>query len=53
MTASNDKFVIQIELPGFAPEEFSLKTRDDVIVLTAEHQGKVDDEVTKRSVVFF
>ena len=50
VTASNDKFLIQLELPGFAPEEFSLKTRDDVIVLEANHQGKTQggDEETSR-----
>merc|ERR1712088_601551 len=28
VSASNDKFQIQLELPGFAPEDFSLKTKD-------------------------
>ena len=50
MTASNDRFMIQLELPGFLPEEFSLKTRDDFIVLEANHKGNADggDEQTER-----
>ena len=39
---SNDKFMIQLELPGFYPEDFNLKTRDDVIILDAVHEGKAD-----------
>ena len=50
VTASNDRFMIQLELPGFRPEEFSLKTRDDFIVLEANHKGNSDggDEITER-----
>ena len=47
VTASNDKFVVQLELPGFAPEDFSLKTKDDVIVLEAIHDSK-EEESTSR-----
>ena len=43
VTCSNDKFMIQLELPGFLPEDFSLKTKDDMILLEAKHQGKADD----------
>merc|ERR1712062_723748 len=28
VSASNDKFMIQLELPGFSPEDFSLKTKE-------------------------
>ena len=35
--------MIQLELPGFFPEDFSLKTKDDLILLEAKHQGKADD----------
>ena len=50
MSASNDKFMIQLELPGFLPEDFSLKTKDDIIVLEALHQAKSDgdSETTSR-----
>lgn len=50
VTCSNDKFVIQLELPGFFPEDFKLKTRDDVIILEANHEGNADggDEFTAR-----
>ena len=47
VTASNDKFMVQLELPGFAPEDFSLKTKDDVIVLEAVHESK-EEESTSR-----
>ena len=47
VTASNDKFMVQLELPGFAPEDFSLKTKDDVIVLEALHDSK-EEESTSR-----
>ena len=50
VSASNDKFMIQLELPGFLPEDFSLKTKDDIIVLEALHQAKSDgdSETTSR-----
>ena len=51
---SNDKFTIQLELPGFQPEDFSLKTRDDLIILEASHRPRPADkgtEFTERSVV--
>eukprot|EP00095_Tigriopus_kingsejongensis_P005204 snap_masked-scaffold408_size180710-processed-gene-0.7 protein:Tk05204 transcript:snap_masked-scaffold408_size180710-processed-gene-0.7-mRNA-1 annotation:"protein lethal2essential for life" len=50
VTCSNDKFMIQLELPGFTPEDFNLKTRDDIIILEANHEGKADggDEFTSR-----
>jgi len=42
-SASNDKFQIQLELPGFAPEDFSLKTKDDIIIVEAVHESKNED----------
>ena len=39
ISASNDKFQIQLELPGFAPEDFSLKTKDDIIIVEAVHEA--------------
>lgn len=46
VSASNDKFQIQLELPGFAPEDFSLKTKDDVIIVEAVHEAKNEDGST-------
>ena len=46
MSASNDKFQIQLELPGFAPEDFSLKTKDDLIIVEAVHEAKNEDGST-------
>jgi len=43
VSASNDKFMIQLELPGFSPEDFSLKTKDDIIIIEASHNTKTDD----------
>jgi len=43
VSASNDKFQIQLELPGFSPEDFSLKTKDDLIVVEAVHETKGED----------
>jgi len=43
VSASNDKFQIQLELPGFAPEDFSLKTKDDIIIVEAVHESKNED----------
>jgi len=43
VSASNDKFMIQLELPGFSPEDFSLKTKDDIIIIEAVHNTKTDD----------
>merc|ERR1712079_263478 len=43
VSASNDKFMIQLELPGFAPEDFSLKTKDDIIIIEAVHNAKSED----------
>ena len=50
ITVSNDRYLVQLELPGFAPEDFSLKSKGDAIILEAKHnQGKAgDDEVTSR-----
>merc|ERR1711902_328120 len=39
---------IQLELPGFLPEAFSLKTKDDIILLEAVHEGKGAEETTSR-----
>jgi len=46
VSASNDKFQIQLELPGFAPEDFSLKTKDDIIVVEAVHEAQDQDGST-------
>merc|ERR1712018_597519 len=46
VSASNEKFMIQLELPGFSPEDFSLKTKDDVIIIEASHNTKTDDGST-------
>ena len=43
VSASNDKFMIQLELPGFSPEDFSLKTKDDIIIIEAVHETKTED----------
>merc|ERR1712018_649638 len=51
VSCSNDKFMIQLELPGFMPEDFSLKTKDNVILLGAVHEGKADGESTSRKFV--
>lgn len=48
VSASNDKYMIQLELPGFLPEDFHLKTKDDLIVLEAIHESK-GEESTSRS----
>ncbi len=42
---SNDKFMIQLELPGFSPEDFALKTRDDVIILVHQEQRTLNMEI--------
>merc|ERR1711874_820896 len=34
------------ELPGFSPEDFSLKTKDDIIIIEASHNTKTDDGST-------
>merc|ERR1712079_696506 len=46
VSASNDLFQIQLELPGFAPEDFGLKTKDDIIIVEAVHEGKSEDGST-------
>jgi len=43
VSVSNDKFQVQLELPGFSPEDFTLKTKDDVILLEAVHETKNED----------
>merc|ERR1712001_697226 len=50
VSASNDKFMVQLELPGFAPEDFSLKTKDDVIVLEAVHDSKGEESTSRKYV---
>ncbi len=45
VTVSNDKFMIQLELPGFSPEDFALKTRDDVIILVYQEQRTLNMEI--------
>merc|ERR1711892_205222 len=46
VSASNDKFQIQLELPGFAPEDFGLKTKDDIIIVEAVHEAQNEDGLT-------
>ena len=46
VSASNDKFQIQLELPGFAPEDFALKTKDDIIIVEAMHEAMNEDGST-------
>merc|ERR1712241_1300735 len=46
VSASNDKFMIQLELPGFAPEDFGLKTKDDIIIVEAVHEAQTEDGST-------
>ena len=46
VSASNDKFQIQLELPGFAPEDFGLKTKDDIIIVEAVHEVLNEDGST-------
>jgi len=46
VSASNDKFQVQLELPGFSPEDFSLKTKDDIVIVEAVHEAKTDDGST-------
>lgn len=48
VSCSNDKFMIQLELPGFLPEDFALKTKDDIIILEANHEGKGQESSTSR-----
>jgi len=50
VTASNDKFMVQLELPGFAPEDFSLKTKDDIIVLEALHESSGEESTSRKYV---
>merc|ERR1712165_86601 len=53
VSASNDKFMIQLELPGFEPEDFSLKTKDNIIVLEAVHEGKGEESTSRKYVKEF
>ena len=47
VSCSNDKFMVQLELPGFLPDDFSLKTKDDIILLEAVHEGKGDGATSR------
>merc|ERR1711915_563154 len=47
VSVSNDRFQVQLELPGFSPEDFTLKTKDDVILLQAVHETKNEDGSTQ------
>merc|ERR1719233_242572 len=38
--------MIQLELPGFAPEDFGLKTKDDIIIVEAVHDAQTEDGST-------
>ncbi len=51
VSCSNDKYMVQLELPGFRPEDFSLKTKDNTIVLEAVHSGSSEGESTERKYV--
>merc|ERR1712062_817019 len=42
VSASNEKFMIQLELPGFSPEDFSLKTKDDMMSKMMSKMGGMD-----------
>jgi HSP20 family molecular chaperone IbpA len=53
VSCSNDKFMIQLELPGFSPEDFSLKTKDDIILLEAVHEGKGDGATSRKFIKEF
>jgi len=53
VSASNDKFMIQLELPGFEPEDFNLKTKDNSIVLEAVHEGKGEESTSRKFVKDF
>jgi len=53
VSCSNDKFMVQLELPGFLPEDFSLKTKDDIIILEAVHEGKGDGSTSRKFVKEF
>merc|ERR1711956_169904 len=44
----NDKFMVQLELPGFLPDDFSLKTKDDIILLEAVHEGSGDGATSRK-----
>jgi len=43
VSATNEKFQVQLELPGFAPEDFSLKTKGDVIIVEAIHESNNEE----------
>jgi len=53
VSASNDKFMIQLELPGFEPEDFNLKTKENSIVLEAIHEGKGEESTSRKFVKDF
>ncbi|XP_040576579.1 uncharacterized protein [Lepeophtheirus salmonis] len=48
VSCSNDQFLIQLELPGFSPEDFTLKTRDDVVILEAIHSSQGEVSTSRR-----
>ncbi|QQP56656.1 Alphacrystallin B chainlike, partial [Caligus rogercresseyi] len=48
VSCSNDQFLIQLELPGFSPEDFTLKTRDDVVILEANHDSQGEVSTSRR-----
>jgi len=48
VSCSNDKFMVQLELPGFLPDDFSLKTKDDIILLEAVHEGSGDGATSRK-----
>jgi len=53
VSASNDKFMVQLELPGFEPEDFGLKTKDNTIILEAVHEGKGEESTSRKYVKEF
>merc|ERR1712008_623775 len=48
VSCSNDKFMVLLELPGFLPDDFSLKTKDDIILLEAVHEGSGDGATSRK-----
>ena len=46
-----DKFVMEIEIPGYTKEEVSLEIKEDVLVMTAKHETVENDETTEEEEV--
>ncbi|GIY29462.1 alpha-crystallin B chain [Caerostris darwini] len=41
--AESDKFQVRLDVGHFAPEDITVKTVDDQVVVTAKHEEKVDE----------